>query len=168
MQNFNWNPTAVSNFVVNYANGKNHKLTNLKLQKILFFLQAAFLVDCDSTLMDVEFSRWQYGPVSSDVYFNFNNRGASQITEPATVLNLEKFSFSEPKLENIPKAVEKKMQQCLDSLLPLSASELVKKTHEESIWSDFKEEIAHRMAPNYTNEEIREYFNGHKEERIWT
>lgn len=166
-QNFGWDPTAVSNFVVDYANEKGHKLTNLKLQKVLFFLQAAFLVEYNSTLMDVKFSRWQYGPVSSDVYFNFNNNGASQITEAATVLNLEEFSFSQPKIENIPEGVEQQLKGYLDTLLEHSASALVQATHRESIWSDYKKEIDLKMAPDYTNEEIRDYFNQNEEERIW-
>ncbi len=166
-RNYSWDPNAVANYIVDYANKNGKTLTNLKLQKVLYFLQAAFLVEHDSTLMDIKFSRWQYGPVSRDVYYNFNDRGALPIKEKTAVLNMENFSFSVPTLGKVPNDVEGDLNRYIDSLLTFSASDLVKATHSQALWADYQDDIAKHMAPEYTDEEIRNYFNSHKEDRIW-
>lgn len=163
----NLDPNAVANYIVDYANQNSKNLTNLKLQKVLYFLQAAFLADHDLTLMDVEFSRWQYGPVSRDVYYNFNDCGALQIREKTSVLNMEDFSFSVPTLKDIPENIEQALNQYIDTLLDYSASQLVTETHNQAIWADYQDAISRHMAPEYTNDEIRDYFVSHKEDKIW-
>ena len=164
---FNWDPNAVANYIVDFANQNSKPLTNLKLQKVLYFLQAAFLVDHNLTLMDIEFSRWQYGPVSRDVYYNFNDRGALQIREKTSVLNMENFSFSVPTLTDIPENIQQALNRYIDTLLDYSASQLVTETHNQAIWADYQDDISRHMAPEYTDDEIRDYFVNHEEDRIW-
>ncbi|QEA34767.1 Panacea domain-containing protein [Weissella soli] len=167
MADLNFDPTAVANYIVEYANGKNKTITNLKLQKILFFVQAAFLTEQDSSLMDVKFSRWQYGPVAKDVYFNFKDRGAQPIIEKAEVLNTNDFTFSVPELGKIKEETKANLNNYIDNLLSYTARDLVQETHDESIWSDYKEEIFMRNAPDYTNDEIREFFKEKVDKKIW-
>ena len=39
-----YNALLVANHIVKYCNSKNHPISNLKLQKLLYFVQAEFLV----------------------------------------------------------------------------------------------------------------------------
>lgn len=55
----------------------------------------------------------------------------------------------------------------IDNLLSYTARDLVQETHDESIWSDYKEEIFMRNAPDYKNDEIREFFKENADKRIW-
>ena len=38
-----YNALDVSRYIINYSNDKNYGISNLKLQKILYFVQAYFL-----------------------------------------------------------------------------------------------------------------------------
>ena len=53
----------VSNLVIDTAKENGTKLTNLKLQKILFFLQGFYLNKYKSRLINGTFAKWQFGPV---------------------------------------------------------------------------------------------------------
>lgn len=159
-------PIAVANYVIDYTNNHSKPITNLKLQKILFYLQAAFLVEYDTPLMETKFSRWQYGPVSKDVYFSFNDNGASNIKSKAKILNFDTFEVDEPLLK-IDSRYKIKVDEYIEKLADYSASNLVQHTHNQSIWSDFKTSISNRNAPDYTDSEIKEYFSENKDQQLW-
>lgn len=63
-------------------NGEKYSLTNLKLQKLLYFSHAFFSVanDQNEGLIDENFQAWRYGPVIPEVYYRFNSFGQSDIT----------------------------------------------------------------------------------------
>lgn len=158
-------PLAIANYVVEYARGQHKSITNLKLQKILFYLQAAFLVEHNEPLMNTEFSRWQYGPVAQDVYYKFNSYGGSPIDEVAKEVNLDTFEISTPKLTDI--TVQKELNQYIDKLIEHDAWDLVEKTHAQSIWSDHKNSIENYSAAKYKNEEIKTFFRDNEAEQLW-
>ena len=54
-------------------------ITNLKLQKILYFAQAAHLALCDKPLFEDEIQAWKYGPVVPSVYNIFKQYNADFI-----------------------------------------------------------------------------------------
>lgn len=58
----------VANYVLGYYCEKNgHAISNLKLQKILYFLQAEFLVGRKKALFKDEIEAYDYGPVVHEV-----------------------------------------------------------------------------------------------------
>lgn len=61
--------------------GFNFSLTNLKLQKLLYFCHAMFAVSKNGELLikDATFQAWRYGPVIPEVYYRFNIHGQSEI-----------------------------------------------------------------------------------------
>lgn len=68
----------VAKYIVNESTDKNYQISNLKLQKILFFLQREFLRrDVEAFEDDIE--AWQFGPVVPDVYQEFCMFGANPI-----------------------------------------------------------------------------------------
>lgn len=85
----------VANLVISVAKRNNQKLTSLKLQKILFFLQGFYLHEYGERLIDGTFSMGQYGPVENDVNNYFKSSGSSWLTEEA-------FDFSADTCEIIP------------------------------------------------------------------
>lgn len=59
----------VANYILGYYCEKSgHGISNLKLQKILYFLQAEFLVEKKKPLFKDEIEAHEYGPVIHDVY----------------------------------------------------------------------------------------------------
>lgn len=54
-------------------------VTNMKLQKLLYFLQGHGLALAGENLLDEQPQAWQYGPVYPSVYRYFKDYGASPI-----------------------------------------------------------------------------------------
>lgn len=57
-------------------------LTNLRIQKLLYFAQKAFLGrNRGQTLIDTCFEAWDLGPVVPDLYFNLRQFGNNFVTD---------------------------------------------------------------------------------------
>ena len=70
----------VAAHVINYCIEIGNPITNLKLQKILYFLDMTYLVNTRVKLIDDEFfEAWQYGPVIQNVYDKYSSYAASPI-----------------------------------------------------------------------------------------
>ncbi|HJW80238.1 MAG: type VI toxin-antitoxin system SocA family antitoxin [Microvirga sp.] len=78
---------AIANLILDEAEGRGLKLTNLKLQKLLFLCHALFLVQRGRPLVHGSFEAWQYGPVSREANESFRKFGRSIITERASGKN---------------------------------------------------------------------------------
>lgn len=70
---------GIAKYVVDKCYKDNKPVSNLQLQKMLYFLQLTFIKGYDSPLFDDTFEAWQYGPVLRDVYVKFSEFGGSPI-----------------------------------------------------------------------------------------
>lgn len=61
----------VANFTLDFADQRNLKLTNLALQKLLYFVHGWFYAMYDEPLIKNKFEAWQYGPVQRVIYDQF-------------------------------------------------------------------------------------------------
>lgn len=105
----------------------NNDLTNLKLQKILYFAQAEHLKEFSKVLFKDEIEAWQYGPVVKNIYEWLRECGAFVITE----MDVELCDT-----DNIPKDTKKFLDKIWDKYNKISAWGLVQKTHKPgSAWS---------------------------------
>lgn len=68
----------VAKYIINKCTIEQHPVSNLQLQKILYYIQKTFL---QSNLMafDDDFEAWQFGPVIPDVYYLYCGFGALSI-----------------------------------------------------------------------------------------
>ncbi len=58
----------------------NRPISNLSLQKLLYFLQCASFVKFDKTINPViEFEVWKYGTVVTEVYYHYRNNGGCPV-----------------------------------------------------------------------------------------
>lgn len=71
----------LAKYIVTMCVDENHPISNLQLQKILFYIQKDFLGrDCIAFEEDIE--AWTFGPVVPEVYYFYCGNGADQITFP--------------------------------------------------------------------------------------
>ena len=54
-------------------------ISNLKLQKLLYYVQGFHLAMYDKPLFDEDIYAWQYGPVVQEAYHHFKEYGSKQI-----------------------------------------------------------------------------------------
>jgi Uncharacterized phage-associated protein len=76
-------PRSVANLLLDLAEEQHLPITNLALQKLLYFAHGHFLIRTGRPLLSGSFEAWQYGPVHPAVYREFKVSGARAITTRA-------------------------------------------------------------------------------------
>lgn len=113
----------LAEYVIRRATSKEKTITNLKLQKTLYYLQGYSLRAFSKCAFPEDIRKWQYGPVAPTVYFAYSSYGAEALpTNPETVIPL----ITACQKDLFDKVIDK----CLDH----TARELVQMTHEEDPW----------------------------------
>lgn len=161
----------VANYIIWYVNAGHEKLctlSNLKLQKILYYVQASFLAKTDGVpifLNDIE--KWQYGPVVRDVYYEFKDFGISHIDTPRSYLSnlsnggFELIKFDSNRIAANPENAEH-IKFVVNSLKNVAPFDLVERTHKEPMWYDLKHDILSRdTILKYSLEEMTKFFKAH-------
>ncbi|QQP11561.1 DUF4065 domain-containing protein [Lysinibacillus agricola] len=86
-----YDANTIADFVIQDSSSRGTPVSNLKLQKILYFLQAKYLTEFNKKLFHNEIQKWKYGPVVPDVYFRFDHYGASNIEEVPKEIDFSEF-----------------------------------------------------------------------------
>ena len=68
------NPIDVSKYIINYLNEKSYPVNHLKLQKLLYYVEAWYTVFTGSNLFEEQIEAWQHGPVIRKVWDYFKNQ----------------------------------------------------------------------------------------------
>lgn len=126
---------------------KNYSLSNLKMQKLLYFCQGIFLASNEGRRLieDDDFLAWRYGPVSLDAYHRFKIYGQNDIPKEETG-NFNRINERELQV----------VQSVWNTFKDKSAFDLVKASHvENSPWYN----VFHNNETDVIlTEDIREYF----------
>lgn len=115
----------ICRFIINYCNEKHYSITNLRLQKILYFLQLYFIEMRGERCFINSMEAWDLGPVSPDAYAKYRVYGASEI--PSINNKPSKDSSIQPEDQDLIRAV-------LDKLSKYSTWQLVDITHNQMPW----------------------------------
>lgn len=62
----------LSTYIISYSDAKGDLVTNKKLQKLMYYVEAWNLVHLDS-LISEDFQAWVHGPVVPEVYHQYKN-----------------------------------------------------------------------------------------------
>lgn len=142
----------VAEYVLYYCeHDKNNPITNLQLQKFLYYIQGANLVLNDEPIFDNDIVAWQYGPVVPDVYYSFSNFYSKKITG---VSPERRDIFSENEIAVIEKVV--------NILINVDIWDIVNETHKQEPWK-----INERCRCKIFNGEIKSWFKDHWRQ-IWS
>ncbi len=68
-------PRSICNLMLNEADRDGTRVTNLALQKLLYFAHARYLIEATTPLVSGYFEAWQYGPVHPAAYRAFKSAG---------------------------------------------------------------------------------------------
>ncbi len=96
-------------------------LSNMKLQKLLYYEQGFHLAYFGTPLFENDIMAWQFGPVVPEVYNHFKSHGRAGIepeSDPITLNEIEENLFNE----------------VFEVYNEFSASGLVTQTHSETPW----------------------------------
>ena len=135
-----YNILEVSKYIINYSIEIESPVSNLKLQKLLYYVQAKFLIDKNKVCFENNIENWRHGPVIPQIYRSFKKYFNSNI-EVFQKVN-EEISYEDKKL----------IDTVVLSYKLTEAWEMVDKTHNEEPWkSTNRNEII-------TTESIENYF----------
>ena len=116
----------IARYIICIANRNGDIITNLKLQKLLYYAQAWFLVNSNGKRLFVDnIEAWQYGPVIPPVYSEFSHFGRSPI-EIDCDMDTDFSHFTNEVIEYL--------NEFCEEFLRFSATELVGMTHNERPW----------------------------------
>lgn len=77
---------AVANALLDIAEGMQIEISNLSLNKIMFFAHTEYLLRFDEKLVQDSFEAWQFGPVLPVIYHQFKKNGDRPIGNRATFI----------------------------------------------------------------------------------
>lgn len=69
----------VAHYIVDLCAREGQPVSNLQLQKILYFVQQRYAQEAKKLLFEDEFEAWQYGPVIPGVYWEYASLGGARI-----------------------------------------------------------------------------------------
>lgn len=142
---------TIAKFFINRAseetigeNGEKEGITNLKLQKLLYFAQASFLSSkMKKAIFSDNIEAWKYGPVVPSVYQDFKDYGNKPIVGE---YNLD-----------IDSKDEELLNEVWEVFGQYSAGHLVDMTHAHKPW---KEAYSKGENTVITIKSIQEYYKG--------
>ncbi len=123
------------------ANGGDN-ITNLKLQKLLYYQQGYHLAKFDSPLFNEDVEAWMYGPVVPVVYDYYQQFGAQSLPVEKDVIVL-------------PDEEEALFYQVYDAYREFSAIGLMNMTHREMPWTNVE---PHNRGTVISQESMKAYF----------
>lgn len=115
----------ISKYIISYLSQRNIHVTNLKLQKLLYFIQAYSFKIKNCMMFSEDIEAWQYGPVIPRVYHEYKWAGGARI-----LLN-----------EDCTCAIKDEtdiqiINEVLDNLGNIDSRTLVDITHNYETWKD--------------------------------
>lgn len=111
----------VAQFMIAFSHEHGDPISNLKLQKLLYYAQAWFLALKDRPLFDERIEAWAHGPVVPPVYGQFKKWTWQPIDNDARVPELAA-------------PIREHLEEVMDVYGDMSANQLEKLTHSEDPW----------------------------------
>lgn len=154
----NYEALDVANYIVNYCIDIEQPVSNLKLQKLLYYVQAASLVEENRPMFNDEICAWTYGPVVERVYHEFKSYANMNISDYVTGREIN-YGFDYDDQYDPYDAIEESdgdvIQKVVKSYQGTSPLDMVRKTHNEEPWKN-----AYNMDEPVINKEIiKQYYD---------
>jgi uncharacterized phage-associated protein len=140
-------PTAVADFLLCESRERGDLLTNLKLQKLIYYSQAWYLATKDRSLFEEDFEAWVHGPVLRSQYFRFRDFTWKPIT-------------TEIEMPMVTAPIVGHLNEVVDVFGSETAVALELMTHREKPWIDARGAISMDTPSNaiITKASMKEYY----------
>lgn len=140
---FLYDVLTIADYIIRRCSGEGYTVSNLKLQKLLYFVQAEFLVAIGKPCFQEKIVAWDFGPVVPKVYREFCVYGSAHIPVGAVAITV------------LPKKIAALIDGIVFTCLPFSSSQLVEITQHQLPWAVA---YAKGYGTEITNESILSFF----------
>jgi uncharacterized phage-associated protein len=140
MENTNKSPyhiDDVCDYVIYRLNAENedNTLNSLKLQKLLYYIQAWHFAFFNKPIIKEDFQAWVHGPVNRAIYDRFKDR---MLFFPITTSDIKKASID----QYISEADKEHIDAVLEAYAQFSGVDLERMTHQEKPWMEARKGYA--------------------------
>ena len=119
----------IANFILDFCDGRGRSITNLALQKVIYFCHVWSLIELDRPLIRHKFEAWEFGPVLPYLYRDFKNYDRSPIEGRASEIR----NSSDGKRRIVPYILDPETTDRLEKIVEfysrLRANDLVELSH---------------------------------------
>ena len=136
---YSYNVIDIATYIINYSNEIGSPVNNLKLQKLLYYAQAAVLVKTNHMCFDSKIIAWKFGPAVPEAYHYYAEYGRDDIPNQEAHKNVKlndktlRMSYAQP--TEIDCMTKKIIQSVVGSYSNITNPfELSKKTRNEDPW----------------------------------
>ncbi len=145
-----FNVFDIAKYVVNWhiKNNMQDKITNLRLQKLLYYVQGFAMEFLGNPAFEEEVRAWKHGTVVENVYHFVKNEGS----EHTKAIDITIFESSN--IDNLSKELQDLIDNICDVTRNMTTWELVDKNHDD-FWKE-KIEGNNKIMPK---EEIKNHFH---------
>jgi uncharacterized phage-associated protein len=153
----------LSNLLLAKFNARDFELTNLRMNKLLFFIHAEALLIRQDGLIRNHFEAWQYGPVIQSVFNEFKKYGDQWIREPALYMDYSSGQMTLVPFDDIASGDVDLICHHFLNYSRFTTGQLVSLSHEvNGPWDiAYRAYLANPTAsPRIPNELIRAHFAG--------
>ncbi|MCA6112758.1 Panacea domain-containing protein [Bradyrhizobium cenepequi] len=137
--NMPYDVRAIANFVLDLADQRDRAVSNLSINKIVFFLHAYFLARFGKPLVSAKIEAWEYGPVFRELYREFKPFADRPIK--ARVYRINATTGERELCESaLPEHEREFLEELGRRFVSFSASSLVSMSHEpgapwDQVWN---------------------------------
>lgn len=131
----------VAEYIIHEAQKREKPVTNIKLQKLLYFTQGVYLAKYNKLAFEDNIIAWKYGPVVKDIYYKYS------LYEAEPIITVKKYD------SKISLMLTNAIDIVLESFLDVNQTDLIEETIKRgSPWSytDIDDTIS--------VEDIKQYF----------
>lgn len=134
-----YNVIELSNYIIDAFEKRKAPITNLKLQKVLYYIQGYFYCEFGRAAFCDGICAWTYGPVVPLAYYEYHLFGSSPLS-----VNKETKLFADKEERRV---IEKVIDRCKG----IPSSRLVNMTHNEAPWQsvDLGETIPNHVIAKF-------------------
>ncbi len=138
----------VAEWFINWAvsDEDSSDLTNMKLQKVLYYAQGHHLAQYGTSLFPEQIEAWSHGPVVASVYGSYKDFGSAPVVS-------KDFNFN---WDNFTPEQHRYLATIWNSYGGFTAAKLRNMTHDEAPWKEnFRENENRKVIPV---SDIKKYF----------
>jgi uncharacterized phage-associated protein len=154
MQNIDmdYDSRSVTNFILDLCDEQGFEVTNMSLNKIVFFAHSDLIATQERALVKTTFEAWQHGPVLPVIYHQFKRYGPEAIRSRAK--KLCKFTGDNIVAEyNDLIHLQQFLEDCVSVYGRMSASQLRALSHEKGgawdyVWNSSEKHNLGMKIPN--------------------
>ncbi len=152
----------LSRFLIAYFNSIGEEITPLKLQKLLYYIQAWNLVYLNDSLFAEEAEAWVNGPVYRKVYDAYKESGSEPLKINTSVdKNIENYQSELLSKLNLNTDQKELLDAVIKKYGLMPTFQLVYLTHSESPWNIARERFApfEPSSEKITYESMKSYYS---------